>query len=95
MTNRVEASRRHGAFDLRWAARRQASDRPRPAAPGHEHVPDGLAWAAFSARCFPGRGRHDFEAIGAYEVYRQIQASPGEAIRSVPAAQSLQLVGRH
>ena len=93
MTNRVEASRRHGPFDLRRPARRQASDRPRPAAPGRA-VPVGLAWAAFSARCFPGRGRHDFEAIGAYEVYRQIQASPGEAIGSIPAAQSLQLVGR-
>jgi hypothetical protein len=54
MTSRVEASRRHGPFDLRWPARRQASDRPRPAAPGRKHVPDGLAWGAFSTRCFPG-----------------------------------------
>jgi hypothetical protein len=32
-------------------------------------IPDGLDWAAFSARCFPGRQRHDFEAVKAYEAY--------------------------
>ena len=30
-----------------------------------------LDWDAFSARYFPGRRRHDFEAIDAYGAYRQ------------------------
>jgi hypothetical protein len=30
----------------------------------------GLDWYAFSGRYFPGRRRHDLEAIKAYEAYR-------------------------
>jgi hypothetical protein len=29
-----------------------------------------LDWQAFCARYFPGRGRHDFEVVKAYEAYR-------------------------
>ena len=29
-----------------------------------------LDWAAFCARYFPERGRHDFEVVKAYEAYR-------------------------
>jgi hypothetical protein len=31
---------------------------------------EGLDWSAFLARSFPGRHRHDFEALAAYEAYR-------------------------
>jgi hypothetical protein len=67
----VEASRRHGLFDLRWPKRplRLDADRPVPALPGFEDVPEGLDWDAFSTRCFPGRRRHDLKAISAYNVY--------------------------
>ena len=34
-------------------------------------VPDGLDWQSFSAACFPGRRRHDLEALIAYGVYRR------------------------
>jgi hypothetical protein len=64
----VEASRRHGRFDLRWPTRpiRGAADRPAPALTGLEDVPDELDWDAFSTRYFPGRRRDDLEAISAY-----------------------------
>jgi hypothetical protein len=70
MSGSVEASRRHGRFDLRWPRRRvrRAADRP-AALTSLEDVPDGLDWDAFSTRCFPGRGRHDLEAISAYDAY--------------------------
>ena len=32
-----------------------------------------LDWEAFSARNFPGRPRHDLEAIAAYAAYRRLQ----------------------
>jgi len=31
---------------------------------------EGLDWSAFVARSFPGRRRHDFEALAAYEAHR-------------------------
>jgi hypothetical protein len=39
------------------------------ARPAAGTLPDGLDWAAFSTRYFPGRRRHDFEAVKAYEAY--------------------------
>jgi hypothetical protein len=34
-------------------------------------VPHGLDWEAFSNRYFPGRRRHDLEALTAYDAYKQ------------------------
>ena len=34
-------------------------------------APDGLDWQAFSAVYFPGRRRHDLEALTAYGAYRR------------------------
>ncbi len=36
-----------------------------------ENAPAGLDWEAFSAAYFPGRHRHDLEAITAYGKYRR------------------------
>ena len=36
-----------------------------------EGARETLDWETFSARYFPGRHRHDFEAIAAYAAYRQ------------------------
>ena len=36
----------------------------------------GLEWAAFSNTFFRGRRRHDFEAVKAYEAYRDTGAVP-------------------
>jgi hypothetical protein len=39
--------------------------------PGRENDPPaGLDWSAFLRRYFPGRRRHDLEALKAYEAYR-------------------------
>jgi hypothetical protein len=44
---------------------------PMAAPPGSvEPVVDGLDWYAFSARYHPLAGRHDLEALVAYEAYR-------------------------
>jgi hypothetical protein len=41
---------------------------PAPPAAG---IGEKLAWDAFAARYFPGRRRHDLEAIAAYGAYKQ------------------------
>ena len=38
------------------------------------HIPHGLDWEAFSAGYFPGRQRHDLEALTAYGAYRLLHA---------------------
>lgn len=35
------------------------------------HERDGLDWQAFSVDHFPGRDRHDLEALVAYGAYRR------------------------
>jgi hypothetical protein len=68
----VEPSRRHGPFDSRCPKRplHIAADRLTIALSGLEDVPEGLDWGAFSTRYFPGRRRHDLEAISAYDAYQ-------------------------
>ena len=70
MSGRIEGSRRHGQFDLRWPKRRLRADATRPtrASGGLEDVA-GLDWDGFSARYFPEARRHDMEAISAYDAY--------------------------
>jgi hypothetical protein len=34
-------------------------------------IGEKLDWDAFSAQYFPGRGRHDLDAVAAYGAYRQ------------------------
>ena len=35
------------------------------------HVPEGLDWQTFSAAYFPGRRRHDLQALTAYSAYKR------------------------
>jgi hypothetical protein len=58
------------------------------------NVPDGLNWQSFTAACFPGRRRHDLEALTAYGAYRRSHAvdersseegGPMDEARSRPA----------
>jgi hypothetical protein len=37
---------------------------------GIDELSGGLDWVAFSAGLFPGRRRHDFEVLKAYEAYK-------------------------
>ena len=47
------------------------NDRPsRTAREPAADAPDGHDWQSFSARYFPGRRRHNFEALTAYGTYR-------------------------
>jgi len=72
----IEPSRRHGHFDPRFSIRSASVDRPTVnGATGIDELPTGLAWAAFSVRLVPGRRRHDFEVLKAYEAYRNDSSS--------------------
>ena len=53
------------------------ADRPQLSDQGRRRrgVPVGLDWSAFSARFFPGRRRHDLEALRAYGAYRNLSES--------------------
>ena len=68
----MEASRKHGAFDGRWACVRKESSVAIRAVPRHmAEVAEGLDWDGFSARYFADGGRHDAQARSAYAAYRQ------------------------
>jgi hypothetical protein len=53
------------------------SDRPELSDQGTRRggLPVGLDWSAFSTRFFPGRRRHDLEALRAYGAYRNLSES--------------------
>jgi hypothetical protein len=73
MSGSVEASRRHGAFDPRWRSASENGAGAVTTAPllrAAETV-KALDWKAFSNRYFPGRRRHDMEALTAYAMYTQ------------------------
>ena len=73
----IEPSRRHGHFDPRFSI--QLATAGRPAANGTtglDELPGGLDWVAFSGRLFPGRPRHDFEALKAYEADKDGSRGP-------------------
>ena len=82
----VEASRRHGPFDTRWASARNESSDAAPTAPRLRtaDAAEALDWATFSKRYFPGRRRHDMEAVTAYAAYSQ-----GREWRTAPARLSV------
>jgi hypothetical protein len=78
----VEASRKRGYFDTRWPCTLKDSAGAAPTVPLLRAVQaeEGLDWEAFSNRYFPGRGRHNMEALTAYATYTQ-----GREWRTTPA----------
>jgi hypothetical protein len=83
----VEASRKHGPFDTRWlSARKDSAGGAMPTAPPLRaaEAAEALDWEAFSNRYFPGRRRHDMEALTAYATYTQ-----GREWRTTPARLSV------
>jgi hypothetical protein len=83
----MEASRRHGSFDMRWPCARidRSGGAERTGSNANaEEAANGLEWDAFSDRYFRGRRRHDSEAQSAYAAYRQ-----GREWRRSPARLSL------
>ena len=82
----VEASRKHGPFDTRWPSARKDSSGAKPTAPPLRAVEaaEALDWEAFSNRYFPGRRRHDLDALTAYATHTQ-----GHEWRTTPARLSV------
>ena len=88
----MEASRKHGPVDTRWPSARkwpfarQGSAGVVPTAPPLRaaEAAEALDWEAFSNRYFPGRRRHDMEALTAYATYTQ-----GREWRTTPARLSV------
>ena len=78
----VEASRRHGPFDTRWACLREDSADAAPTAPllRAAAAAEALDWDAFCNRYFRERRRHEAEARSAYVAYKQ-----GREWRRTPA----------
>jgi hypothetical protein len=78
----IEQSRKHGAFDSRYPL---IGHKTAPASlwrPGEER----LAWQGFLARFYPRSGRHDFDALAAYESYRNdIEARGPDDVRVAPS----------
>jgi len=64
-----ESARKHGPFDERYPVR-QKLPAPRWDLRLGGEGEKRLEWSAFLARFFPNRRRHDFEALAAYEAYR-------------------------
>ena len=69
----VEASRKRGYFDTRWPSARDDSAGAAPTAPllSAVYAAEALDWEAFSNRYFPGRRRHNMEALTAYATHTQ------------------------
>lgn len=55
------------------------ADEPYGEADPTKRAPAGLTWSEFLPRFFPGRRRHDLEALGAYAAYRSAKESPSGA----------------
>ena len=82
----VEASRKRGPFDTRWPSARKDSAGAVPTVPPLRaaEAAEALDWEAFSNRYFPGRRRHNMEALAAYATYKQ-----GREWRTTPARLSV------
>ena len=77
----IASGRRHGAFDMRYPARRKTAARAWELQRDRDRR-TRLEWSVFVASSFPNRRRHDFQALAAYEAY-------GNALdRSLPARRS-------
>ena len=68
-------------MSVRTERRSSMDSGSKPPASGHVasaatsvQAPAGLDWQAFSAAYFPGRRRHDLEALTAYGAYRRSRA---------------------
>jgi len=81
----VEASRKRGSFDTRWPSALKGSVGAAPTAPLLRAAEaETLDSQAFSNRYFPGRRRHNMEALTAYATYTQ-----GREWRTTPARLSV------
>jgi hypothetical protein len=66
---RVEAAEQRRSTGVE--TKRPMTSHAASAVRGSARVTDGLDWQSFSAAYFPGRRRHDLEALTAYGAYRR------------------------
>jgi hypothetical protein len=87
----VEASRKHGAFDIRWPSGHMATSDAVRSAPLLRVVEDAgaLDWDAFSARYFSARRRHDLDALSEYAEYRHGLEAPQPRLPRAPTLRLL------
>jgi hypothetical protein len=83
---RVEAEPRRntgfaGAGTLAAERKRPPTESAVSGVPSSAEAPDGLDWQTFSAAYFPGRRRHDLEALTAYDAYRRSRTLDDRASR--------------
>jgi hypothetical protein len=58
----------------------------------HTTVEDGLDWQGFLSRYFPGRRRHDLEALTAYGAYRSsrdVDERPANTVARLEESESV------
>jgi hypothetical protein len=80
----LESPQRHGPFDDRYPARAIAAAPVWELSSEPDQTPR-LAWAPFARRFYPGRRRHDFEALASYAAYsRAHDAAAQEGAVSPP-----------
>ena len=83
----MEASRKHGSFDIRWpCASKDSRQLPVSSPLGAAEAKEALDWDSFSERHFRGRRRHDAEARSAYAAYKEGREwrTPPAPLRLVP-----------
>jgi hypothetical protein len=85
----MEASRKHGSFDMRWPCASNDGRRQTPVASplSAAEAKEALDWDSFSGRHFGGRRRHDAEARSAYARYKEGREwrTPPARLRLVPS----------
>jgi len=90
----VEPRRKHGSFDHRYPTQ---STRATPT--WVLRVEAGVEWPQFLTRFFPGRRRHDIEALAAYGAYRntssQRSVDQKPPPRRLPPASPGTTIGAH
>ena len=72
----VESKHKRGPFDVRYPVRVLAPPPVWERPPAPDRTPP-LAWSSFALRFYPGRSRHDFEALASYVAYGRAHESPG------------------
>lgn len=86
IANRIRAMSKPPSPKGEKKPRPDVAERLAAAVASPEDAPPGLDWQAFSAAYFPGRHRHDLEAMTAYSAYRRApvveQRTPEDADRA-------------
>jgi hypothetical protein len=78
----VESKHKRGPFDVRYPVRALATPPVWELPPAPDRAPP-LAWSSFALQFYPGRSRHDFEALASYAAFGRAHEDAG--LRPVPS----------